>query len=79
MGTLIPAIFLPLPVTTAKYPSAFIGNSLPSNMDLIYNNKRKCFDLEHSVFKLWHEYESIKMFIIYLPIFPVSVPLSDLT
>lgn len=51
MGTLVSAILLPLPVTTAKYPSAFIGNSLPSNMDLIYNNERQSIDLEHPVFK----------------------------
>lgn len=34
---------IPLPVTTAKYPRAFIGNNLPSNMDLIY--KRIILDI----------------------------------
>ena len=28
--------YLPLPVTTAKYPRAFIGNSLPSRIDFIW-------------------------------------------
>lgn len=79
MGTLVTAIFLPLPVTTAKYPRAFIGNSLPSNMDLIYNNERQFIDLEHSVFKPWHKDEFIKRFIFYLPVIPIYVPLSDLT